>query len=679
MSKLFQIAFQLSAKLASTFNSTFQNAGTRVNKLQQQLANQQALLSNIQNFAKLQQQIQNAGVPTAQMATKLQQLQNSLQSAGINTNNLAHYQQLLQNQLNGTTSSLQRQQKYLTAQQNFAIQKSKAMSAWGGVAATSATFGLATGVPLKQAAEAEYQQQLIANTVGLTKQQQIELNQKVAEYAKLTNQTQAELTKGISAITGAGIDYATAMGLMKTLGKTATATNSEIEEVAKTLGAVNSNLKISTTESLNAMDILLVASKAGNVEFKDMATYLPTITAGAASLGIQGKAGLASLAAGAEIARKGAGTAEEAFNNQKNFLMKITSKEFVKNAAKVGINMKTELAKGLASGDLLGHLTEKFKTYAKGDKFKLSALFTDMQAQNYINAQIQNFDEYKKMRDQALGSSGEINRDYDKILSTTKEQMKATQISAEQLSLTMGKSLFPVFNQLLQSLSPMLTSMANFIAEHQTLVKVLASVALGFISVQVAMASFSTVVAMVKGSLVLARGAVILFNLAMMANPAFLVGGAIIGLIAILTLFFTKCELGKQIWASMVNGMTSGIEFVVQSFKNLINFVSVGFEKIAGVFNNIKSIFGGGSNLSASINQSITSSGLKPSLFAQSSQQLATTAKQSSATNNKTNNFTYAPNITVNGSADKQQIQKVVNQEGKSFGEMLRNQQRLAY
>ena len=57
-------------------------------------------------------------------------------------------------------------------------QYTKMKSSWGGAAIAGAGVGYALGAPIKQAAEAEYQQQLIANTVGLTKQQQIELNQK---------------------------------------------------------------------------------------------------------------------------------------------------------------------------------------------------------------------------------------------------------------------------------------------------------------------------------------------------------------------------------------------------------------------------------------------------------------------------------------------------------------------
>ena len=64
----------------------------------------------------------------------------------------------------------------------------------------------------------------------------------------------------------------------------------------------------------------------------------------------------------------------------------------------MGINMKTQIQNGLASGDLLGYLTKYFKDFAKGDKFKVSALFTDMQAQGYINAQMQNYDKYIEIR-----------------------------------------------------------------------------------------------------------------------------------------------------------------------------------------------------------------------------------------------------------------------------------------
>lgn len=718
MSKLFQVAFEINAKLANSFGGVFTSATGRLAKLQQQAHDISKQNKSIESFKKMQDEvaktqakwvaasvhakklataIASVETPTKKMENAADRARNSadnLQKKLANqrqelvnlrtalhddkslSSDLAQAQQHLQQVLGKTTQQIAQQQKSLALQSKMQGQYSKMKSAWGGAAIAGAGVGYALGAPIKQAAEAEYQQQLIANTVGLTKQQQIELNQKVAEYSKLTNQTQGDLTQGVGFLTAAGMDYSTAINMLGTMGKTATATGSNIEDVAKTLYAVNSNLKITASEGAAAMDAVLIASKEGNVEFKDMAAYLPTVTAGAASLGITGQKGLAALAAGAEVARIGAGSAEEAFNNQKNFLQKITSKEFVTNAAKMGINMKDQIQKGLASGDLLGYLTKYFKDLTKGDKFKTSALFTDMQAQGYINAQMQNYDKYIAIRDKALNGGGEVDKDAGKMMNTTQEQMKALQIRMQETALELGKSLIPAFQVLMKTIQPYIESVSKFIQNHPKVTAGIAGVAIGVVALKAAMASWQTI----QLGVTAAQWA---FNTALTANPIGIVVMGIAALAGGMYWFYTQTEIGRKCWTNMVSSMSNGIEWAITQFKKLIDWVSSGFEAVAKLYDGVKSFLGLGGNTTVTANMQHlipqqNANGLGNKL-ASANQQLAKQSQNNSKTNNNTQHITYSPSIVIQGNADKSQVQQAMTAEQSNFDEMMRNKYRLSY
>lgn len=725
--KVFQVAFEIGAKLGSQFSGAFSSANSHMMQMQQQLAKLNSTQGLIHNFEKLsgkttdlqnkfqsakqevlnfQKEIGAVGVPTKKMVAdiakaqneagklassltmeqeKLKQTSGALKAAGVDTKNLYQSQSQLQQQITKTAAQQAKYNKLLNAQKSLRASRENVEQSFGSVrntALSAAGFSYMVGKPIQQAAEAEYQQQLIANTVGLTKQQQIELNQKVAEYSKLTNQTQGDLTKGVGFLTAAGMDYSTAINMLGTMGKTATATGSNIEDVAKTLYAVNSNLKITASEGAAAMDAVLIASKEGNVEFKDMAAYLPTVTAGAASLGITGQKGLAALAAGAEVARIGAGSAEEAFNNQKNFLQKITSKEFVTNAAKMGINMKDQIQKGLASGDLLGYLTKFFKDLTKGDKFKTSALFTDMQAQGYINAQMQNYDKYIAIRDKALNGGGEVDKDAGKMMSTTQEQMKALQIRMQETVLILGKSLMPAFQSLIKSMQPYIEAIGSFIQEHPKVTVGLVAISAGFFALKIGL-GVGALIKDVAVAFKLATVSAWLFNAALWANPVTWIIGGVVALTGALYLFFTKTELGRKAWS----GLTAFISFTLANIKNdfmaFVNLVSSSFDTIAKLYNGAKSFLGLGGNTTVTANMQHlipqqNANGLGNKL-ASANQQLAKQSQNNSKTNNNTQHITYSPSIVIQGNADKSQVQQAMTAGLGNFDEMMRNKYRLSY
>lgn len=73
-------------------------------------------------------------------------------------------------------------------------------------------------------------------------------------------------------------------------------------------------------------------------------------------------------------------------------------------------------------------------------------------------------------------------------------------------------------------------------------------------------------------------------NLVMNANPIFLIVTAIAALVAGLTIFFTKTETGRELWAKFTDGLSAGWEAFTGVFK-------AGIDWISDAFNGLKALF----------------------------------------------------------------------------------------
>lgn len=303
----------------------------------------------------------------------------------------------------------------------------------GGAAA--AGLGL-SGVP-REAAEAEHALRSLANVGDLSNKQVAEMQGRLLAIARATNQTQAELIQGMNTLVASGLDPRIATDFMPTIGKAATATGATIDDLSKTAFSVFDNLKVPMDRLQAAMDTLSQAGKEGRFELKDMAAYFPQLTAGVAALGAKGPAAVSQMGAALQIAMKGAGDPAEAANNFKNFLQKITAKETVKNFAKFGIDVKSELNKAIRTGiDPIEHMMGLIQKATGGDKFKLSEIFGDMQVTNFITPMLQNMEEYRRIREKTAKSTGVVDKDFQAMMTTTIEQWK-------QLKVTMAGFAIP--------------------------------------------------------------------------------------------------------------------------------------------------------------------------------------------------------------------------------------------
>ncbi|HGG6162321.1 TPA: phage tail tape measure protein [Salmonella enterica subsp. enterica serovar Mississippi] len=289
-----------------------------------------------------------------------------------------------------------------------------------------------------------------------------------------TNQFASDIQAAQGFLVAAGQDYKEAQANLLTIGRTATATGSDILDVSKASFTLSDALKIDPSQMKTAMGILVQAGKEGNFEFKDMAKNLPVLGAQFQALKMGGNEAAATMGAALQIARKGASTSDEAANNMNNFMAKILSPETLKKAQK---NFGVDMYKIVTSAQKKGQnpfeaaMKSVIKMTKNGDQKLLGELFGDMQVQNFVRPMIQNWKEYRRIKEASLGAGGAVvDRDFANITKDNAERLKQLRIQASNAALSFGQALQPALNAALGALVPLLTKVSEFVANNPNLV-----------------------------------------------------------------------------------------------------------------------------------------------------------------------------------------------------------------
>lgn len=160
-----------------------------------------------------------------------------------------------------------------------------------------------------------------------------QLHEAVKAAVETGGGTKEEALSSLNALLASGMKAETAISLLPTLQKGATATGASPEDLAAiTISALQNGIK--EADIGKALDMAIAAGQAGQFELQDMARWLPQQMAAASQMGLKGLEGFEALLIANQQARVTAGTNDEAGNNLVNLLSKITSKETVERLEK---------------------------------------------------------------------------------------------------------------------------------------------------------------------------------------------------------------------------------------------------------------------------------------------------------------------------------------------------------
>ncbi len=464
-----------------------QAAQTRVGQLAQKMqATENPTRAMTREFEKAKREEQQLTSQHQADSRELQELSLRLHTAGADVNDLAGYQRRLRTAAVETNRELQEQERRLQVgadrQRRFGAARDRFTRGQGvatGMAAGGAA-ALGTGVVMARpilsgiAQAQEFQSGMtdIAQKADLTRKQADKMGASLLVAARAANQMPADLQKGVDTLSGFGLDPTKATQMMKPIGRAATAYKAEINDLSAAAFAANDNLKVPVEQTGKVIDIMAAAGKAGAFEVKDMAGAFPSLTAAYQGLKQTGVSAVADLAAAAQIARKGAGDSASAATNLENVIQKIASPATLKAFAKFGVDVPSALKKAYSEGktplEAIAELTNKT---LKGDLGKLGFLFEDAQVQKGLRPLIQNMEEYRRIRSEALGASGTTDTDFAERMKDSAEQTKALKVNAAALAISLGNTLLPTVNAMASRASAFANRLSAWSQRHPGLTR----------------------------------------------------------------------------------------------------------------------------------------------------------------------------------------------------------------
>lgn len=367
---------------------------------------------------------------------------------------------------------------------------------------------VAMGYALKRAFEApvtaavSFQTQLedIGQKAAIPQERLAALGQQVRKVARDVNQAGSVMAGGLDTLVGFGLKEDDALKLLRPIGRAATAYNAAVGDLSQAGYAALANLKVPAEEFGRALDAMAKSGKEGAFELKDMARYFPSLGAAYQGLGQKGVSAVADLAAALQVARLGAGDSAEAATNLGNVLQKINAPATRRAFKKMGVNLEKEMKKaaerGLTPIEAIAEITNKT---LKGNLGKLGDLFEDAQVQKGLRAIIQNVEEYRRIRREAMAAQGVVEEDYQRRLKTTAGNLARFRATMENLNIALGVALLPSVNQIADKLSALAEKLAQFAEQYPDLTSNVVKAAAAIVGFRIAMSTLSWIGLMGKG------------------------------------------------------------------------------------------------------------------------------------------------------------------------------------
>ena len=313
---------------------------------------------------------------------------------------------------------------------------------------------------------------------------------------------------------------------------------------------------------------MAAGGNVGAFEVRDMARYFPSLTAQAQALGQSGLGAVADLTAALEIARRGAGTSEEAATNVANLLAKINSPTVTRAFAKnFGVDLpaalKAAYAKGKTPMEALAEITKKA---TGGDLSKLGLVVEDMQAQSALRTLILNMDDYRKIRADLGKSGGTVQAAFaqrEALDASVAWQSFTGTMSA--LAITLGATLLPSVTQFFGWVNTGVSAIARWAQANPELAGQIMTLASAFIAGRMALGALQFGFGSALSGLATLR------NSFVMVRAAFAVLAPIIGAIGL--------------WPIVIGAALAAAAYVIYANWDKVHaFLNAGVEKIKGIF-----------------------------------------------------------------------------------------------
>lgn len=341
------------------------------------------------------------------------------------------------------------------------------------------------------------------------------------------------------------------------------------QEAGSWSSALGSSLGMRADQLDRANAMANRSAQQGGVSGASLARALPAQTGALVGLNFANERGLADLLTANQLAKRLAGSSDQATNNVSNLMAALASPEVMRRFDSIGINLEAQIKRGVAAGrSPLETLARITREATSADQFRIGELFGDRQARDGLMALVQNFDDFQRMSRELQGAdvlTGYM-ADLDRAAAGPAASFSRYQSSVARAGIATGTILAPAVSLAADALGRIANWMSQAAESGSPLARVAVYAVAGFAGLAVAAGAvghalvgvlgplfimrsmFGTLggavvqrfAAGVVGALGRARLAVMAFNLSMLANPVVLGVAAAVAAVAVVGLVVRK-------------------------------------------------------------------------------------------------------------------------------------------
>lgn len=602
-----------------------------------------------------------------------------------------------------------------------------------GIAASAAG---SISVPVKFAMDFEHSLQVVSTMFGDTSVDVENLSKQILSLSSSSGVAATEISSGLYEALSSGLpvteNMAESLSFMEKNIKLAKAGLSDVATVTKTASSILNSYNLNVSETDRVHKILMQTQNFGTTTVGELGASLSGVTSVAATAGVSLEQLGASMAT---LTHSGTGTAESVTMlraliselmksgtiGEKNLTAALSSTKYA------GKSFKELASSGMALSEILNILGD----YAKSNNKSMIDMFGSIEAGNAaLKLSGTNADFYIKSLQEMSTNIDVVDDAYKKVSSSLSSTLGKLKTSFVSLSITIGNIFLPQITLVASKISEFTTILQKLFKEHKVLFEkiiIITAAVAGFVVAVKTVSITLSVLGIVANSValtfmflksVVGIAAVVFKVFIVTVNvlkvAMFGLGGALrflflstpigwialaIAAIAALYKNWDKVkEIIGQVWDKIKETFGNFIEYlkglglkIKEFFINILNsildVVTYPIDKIKSVFSEVKSFLGFGDSNSFDINKNTNGSFVVAKDVSNSAGTIGQYYGQNGVVTNNTRNMnapvTYAPNITIQGNANKQDILEAEKMSQREFEKMYKQQRyndaRLSY
>jgi TP901 family phage tail tape measure protein len=349
------------------------------------------------------------------------------------------------------------------------------LATMGGVGLATGAMSLFTGAEGQAFRGKDTALRLMQNTGGFSDAVRKAISEELLKVSSASLLEEPKLIEALQILIANGVETQTALKMLPTIAKGSKGSGTDPADMANLATALSIHMGVKPEDIGKALDVLSTAGKLGSFELNNMAREFPTLGSYFKQLSLTQK-DLPAIGAMLQVAKKGAGTPEEAANNMKNFMNKMTANESLQRFQKKGVDIIDLITNPkkyfpeAESGMEAFMLKLQRMTQGGKDARLLSFLFPDMQAKSFILSMLQNWEEYENIKQQSSKESANaIEKDFKNIAQSSESGTQRLSASWHSFSQEVLKSLNPIGTMLADLTSGALDLMTKVLKTSSSL------------------------------------------------------------------------------------------------------------------------------------------------------------------------------------------------------------------